>query len=235
MVNSYLYWNISQEADFVIVAPSNWITNLPEPKKKELFSIQVKLGRGLIFPITLFSAILSIPNEYIVAKDKEKYVVIQHDMWNNLHHQIKENAIKDYAQLWDQWTCYEVPEQTPLHIKSYANTFTTTSGSNCLAATLFAITGQEWMIHEWVHPETFVNGLKRANYSFINDENLSNGDVVAWVNEDDVVQHAAYHIENHLFFNKNGQTFFNPWKVVHLDELKAEWNKYEIKVYRKRY
>ena len=58
-------------------------------------------------------------------------------------------------------------------------------------------------------------------------------DVVAWVNEEEVIQHAAYCIDGQLFFNKNGQTFFNPWKIVHYDELKKEWEKYTPRVYRK--
>lgn len=232
-INSYLYWNISSQANFVIVAHASWINELPEQKKRELFAIQIKMGRGLIFPLTLFTDTVLIPKEYILREKTEEYVVIQHDMWNKLPYELKENSIKAYAQLWDKWFCNEIPEQTPLHISKYANQFSVVSGSNCLSATLFAITGQEWMINEWVHPETFVNALKRNHYSFINDDKIGTGDVVAWVNEDDVIQHASYHIGNNLFFNKEGQTFFNPWKVIHLDELKSEWGEYKVKVYRK--
>lgn len=49
-----------------------------------------------------------------------------------------------------------------------------------------------------------------------------------------VIKHASYHIGNNLFFNKNGQTFFNPWKVTHLDQLNKEWNQYKMIVYRKK-
>lgn len=233
-VNSYLYWNISAEVEYVIVAPPSWITYLPKQKKKELFKIQIRLARGLIFSLSLFPEIDSIPEEYMVVDNQEQYVVIQCHMWNTLPHHVKEQAIKAYAQLWDHWTCYEVPVEAPIHIKTFANSFPILSGSNCLSATLFAITGQEWMAREWVHPATFINGLKQADYSFINDDNLGIGDVIAWVNEEDVIQHACYHIGNDLFFNKNGQTFFNPWKVVHWDELNREWSTYKRKVYRKR-
>ncbi len=61
---------------------------------------------------------------------------------------IKVIAIKAYARLMDSWTCCVIPNWIPEHIRNYANHFSAFSGSNCLAAVLFAITKQEWMIHE---------------------------------------------------------------------------------------
>ncbi|WP_313894423.1 hypothetical protein [Psychrobacillus sp.] len=233
LVNSYEYWNISSKANYIIVAPASWLTNLPVEKRKELLTIQVKVGRGLIFSSSLFSSAIGIPKEYIVVENEEEFVVIQYNMWNNLPYTIKENVMKAYAALWDNWTCCKVPEQTPLHIRKYANQFSIVSGSNCLSATLFAVTVQDWIISEWVHPKTFKSGLERANYFFINDE-IMEGDVIVWIDTNEVIQHASYHIGDNLFFNKNGQTFFNPWKVTHWDEIKDKWNQYDMQVYRKK-
>src|SRR4051812_42510949 len=61
LVNSYMYWNISAKAKFVIVAQPDWITNLPEQKKRDILIIQYKMGRGLIFPLSLFSSANSFP------------------------------------------------------------------------------------------------------------------------------------------------------------------------------
>ncbi|MGD7045690.1 hypothetical protein [Jeotgalibacillus proteolyticus] len=232
MVNSYLYWQISEKAKLVIVAQPDWITNLPEQRKREVLNIQYKMERGLIFPVSLFSSTSSLPEEYIVEEKMDRFLIIQQNIWTKLPYKIKESAIKEYAQLWDSWTNFDIPEQTPAHIKKYANKFPTEAGSNCLSATLFAVTGQEWIIGEWVHPNTFMIGLERANFLPINDE-IKKGDVITWVNDEEVIQHASYHIDNNLFFNKNGQTFFNPWKVTHLNKLKEEWCEYEMKVYRK--
>lgn len=232
LVNSYEYWNISKKAQYVIVANSEWITNLSIQKKKDLFDSQVGMGRGLTEPLSLFSDINAIPKEHIVVNKGEKFVVLQNAMWNRLPYEVKEQFIKNSAQEWDDWNCYEVPRQAPLQLRKYANTFSTLSGSNCLSATLFAISEVEWIIHEWVHQKTFAQGLKRANYFLTNDD-LYAGDVVTWENSDGIVQHASYHIGNNLFFNKNGQTFFNPWKIISGDELKEEWKRYKMNVYRK--
>ena len=231
LVNSYEYWNVSKEAEYIIVASPDWINNIPAQTKKELFKIQVKMNRGLVLPISLFSDASVVPKEHIVEDEEKKLVVVQNIMWKQLPYESKEHLIKALAQEWDDWNCYEIPEQAPLHLRKYANTFSTMSGSNCLAATLFAISNSEWIIHEWVHPKTFEHGLKRANYILVDDD-LCDGDVVTWVNPDGVVQHASYYIGNNLFFNKYGQTFFNPWKIVSWDELREEWKRYKINIYR---
>lgn len=232
LVNSYEYWNISKEVAYVIVARPDWVNRIPVQLKKELFKVQVEVKRGLIYSISLFHNEDLIPKDHIIENRDEKLVVIQNDMWNQLPYECKKQFMKNVAQEWDDWNCYEVPENTPLQLKKYANTFSTLSGANCLASVLFAISNEEWIIHEWVHPKTFENGLKRANYISVEDD-LCKGDVVTWVNLEGVVQHASYYLGDELFFNKDGQTFFNPWKIVNRDELKAEWGKYEIKVYRK--
>jgi len=234
--NSYEYWNISKEIEIVIVAQSDWIYKL-EPKEIEmLLLLQVEVGRGLIVPTELIFDLTIIPKEHIVKKDKKLHVVLQHDMWNKLPVTAKEQFIKSYALEWDSWNSIEVPAETPAHLKKYANTFSTVSGANCLAATLYAISTspikQEWIIHEWIHQQTFIKGIEHAGYVKTNDE-FQDGDVVTWVNEAGIIQHASYYLGNNLLFNKNGQTFFNPWKIVHWDELKDEWKRYSVQSYRK--
>jgi len=141
-VNSYMYWKISSKAQFVIVAKPDWVTNLPEQKKRDIVYIQYKMNRGLILPLSLLTSASSISPEYIVEENDEKFFVIQRSIWDSLSYQIKERAILAYAQQWDDWFCIDLPEQTPIHIKKYANKFPMESGSNCLSATLFAITEQ---------------------------------------------------------------------------------------------
>ena len=194
------------------------------------------MGRGLIFPISYFSETDAIPEDYVIQVAEEQFVMIQHVMWGKLPDKYKEEVLNTYAQLWDVWSSIECPSSIPEHLRKYANTFSPDAGANCLAAVLYAISKnpikEEWIIHEWVHGETFALGLRNASYSQV-DEHFQAHDVVAWVDEHGVFQHAAYCIDGDLFFNKNGQTFFNPWKIVHWDELKKEWERYTIRVFRK--
>lgn len=235
-VNSYMYWNISKDAQFVLVAQPDWITSLAMSKKEKLFNIQQKLGRGLIGPLSFLSEITAFPKEYIFNVNDEQFVSIQKSMWMKLPTAYQEEIMITYAQQYDEWTAMAHPAKMPVHLKKYANTFSMEPGANCLAATLYAISADpekdEWKVHEWIHDGTFAEGLKNAGFS-PTDEKFQKGDVVAWVNESEIIQHAAYCIEDQLFFNKNGQTFFNPWKIVHWDELKEEWKRYTPRIYRK--
>lgn len=233
-VNSYTYWKVPREFQFVIVAQPNWVTNLEPEYKKALFRIQCEAKRGLVFPLAYFPETSAIPNDHILTRNDMEIVVIQKEMWIELPYAYQEAAIIAYAQEFDSWTAEEIPAELPAHLKEYANTFSTKPGANCLAATLYAVSAQPerqaWIVNEWVFQKTFVVGLKSAGYLRSIDK-FEEGDVVVWVNENDVIQHAAYCIDGNLFFNKNGQTFFNPWKIVSWDELNQEWERYIPHVY----
>ncbi|TCZ79258.1 hypothetical protein E0485_05145 [Paenibacillus albiflavus] len=235
--NSYEIWNISTNNQFVIIAQPSWIMSLPSEFRDELFRLQIAARRGLIIPLSLITDVSMFPAEFIVEEQNKSYVILQRMMWQQLLYDCKVHTIEAYAQSWDNWKAIDAPEMLPASLRKYANSFPSESGANCLAATLYAISmnpeGQEWIIHEWIHPLTFIQSLSYANYSATTTEELQVGDVVVWVDEAGNIQHASYHIGDHLFFNKDGQTFFNPWKIIHLDELKTEWNIYQIRIYRK--
>lgn len=235
LANSYEYWNISKEIEYVIVTQCDWINKLKPKEIEILLLLQIEVGRGLIVSTKLISDLRIIPKKYIVKKEEELHVVIQHDMWKKLPNAAREQIIKSYALEWDSWDSIEVPIGVPMHIKKFANTFATYAGANCLAATLYAIStspiNQEWIIHEWIHQQTFIKGIESAGYVRSNEE-FQDGDVVTWINEAGIIQHASYCLGNNLFFNKNGQTFFNPWKIVHWDVLKEEWERYSVQIYR---
>ncbi|EMR07247.1 hypothetical protein C772_00892 [Bhargavaea cecembensis DSE10] len=232
MNNSYMYWTLSKQATSVIVAPPDWLDQLPRQQRRTLLFNQCRMGRGMIFPMGLFPSAEEVLGDHVVEVEAGTFVVIRKGMWNRLPYPVKAHAIQAYARMWDTWEAAEVPEETPAHIRKYANRFTAIPGSNCFASALYAVTGQEWMVHEWIHPETLMNGLRRAGYS-PDDGELMPGDVITYVNQSGEVRHAAYHIGQNLIFNKNGQTFFNPWKIVSLEELNGEWAQYEIRIHRR--
>ncbi|WP_226673421.1 hypothetical protein [Rossellomorea aquimaris] len=232
--NSYEYWNLSKDIAYVLVAQPGWVNHLPAEKKIELLHIQVAVGRGLIHPISDFTGDTSSLLNNVIDVKGEEYAVLHKAMWEELSYRCKEDLITDIAQEWEDWTCFDVPPQTPHHILPFTNTFPSRAGSNCLAATLFAITLQEWIAHEWVHPQTFLQRLALEEYHVIPSQELMAGYVVTWENTDGIIQHASYCIDGQYFFNKRGQTFFNAWSIVHLDDLKEDWGHLSMKTYRKK-
>lgn len=227
LANSYMYWNIADRMSYVIVAPPEWIERMSLHKKQTLLEVQAGSGRGLVFPTPMLP---EAPEDFSVERDGTVLAVMQYSWWKKLPIKIKVRFLKEYAVQWDSSECHELPADAPSHLQQFANRYSDSHGSNCLSATLFAVTGHAWMAGEWVHPETFSHGLHRANYRLIAKE-AAPGDVVIWINHAGIVQHASFCLSNNLFFNKNGQTFFNPWKVIDGNELDREWSHLDKKVY----
>lgn len=233
-VNSYMYWTVSKKVEYVLVAQPDWIITLSLEKRRRLLQRQSQHGEGLLLSLSCFSEVSQLPEEYIVEAEEGEGVILRRDMWSKLPMRCKENAMKKYAQEYDEWIAIEVPAHLPKHLHCYANAFATEAGANCLAATLYASSQtpcqDEWVVHEWVHTKTFEESLKAMGYVLVEGTPLQE-DVVVWVDDNGTIQHAAYCVGDNLFFNKNGQTFFNPWKLVDWKELQQEWKTFFPKRY----
>lgn len=229
-VNSYEYWNI-KNVDYVIIADKEWIETIPEEQKRFLLNAQVQSGRGLVFPVTFVHDLAEIPASYVIDGD----VILQRFMWEKLNKSCKEQILTTLVyEWWDRGECEQPPESLPDYLKPYANSFASSQGANCLAAVLFAISKgkQKWFIYEWIHQKTFLEKLKQYHYEELLTDELHQEDVVIWTDENGIIQHAAYHLGEELYFNKDGQTIFNPWKILSKEQLYKEWEHLTIVKYR---
>lgn len=231
LANAYTYWTIDREAAFVLHAPPGWIATLPPAVRSELLTYQVTVGRGLVFP----AADMEIDSlaTSIVTVNGVPYLILHQSAFQVMPDEMRRQLTFEYAKAWDEWTASSIPGTCPDHVRRFANTFPVTSGSNCLAATLFAVTGAEWMATQWVHPGTFLQTLGQAGYMRTDSGLTERGDVLTFVDEAGRVQHATYCIGAGIFFNKNGQTLFNPWKLIQQHELFEAWGNYTCHTYRR--
>ncbi|WP_078394303.1 hypothetical protein [Shouchella patagoniensis] len=204
LASCFAFWQISKQADNVILANPSWLENMPFQQRKQLLSLQHAYSRGLVLSLSYFRE-ACIDEEFIVSDS----VVIQAAMWERQTLDQKQAILFQYAQEWDNWICDTIPKKLPDHLLGVVNTFPEKSGANCLAAVLFAISAIEWILSEWVHPGTFFTYLKTAAYVAIEDTPQQD-DVTIWTNANEDIPHAAYCVTAQLFFNKNGQTPFNP-------------------------
>ncbi len=230
-LNSYEYWNI-KNAHYVVIAESEWIEQLSEADRAFILNEQIQCERGLVLPASFIQDISQIPPYYV----QNNQVVLQRSMWEKLSHSCKEQLLTLMVyEWWDKGDCEDIPNFLPDFLKPFANTFGVHQGANCLAAVLFAISEgkQQWFIHEWVHQHTFIEKLNYYQYEKICTENLQEGDVLVWIDEKDIIQHAAYHIGQNLFFNKHGQTIFDPWKLLKKEHLYNKWAPFKPVVYRR--
>ncbi|MEC1177819.1 hypothetical protein P9B03_04930 [Metasolibacillus meyeri] len=229
-VNSYEYWNI-KNAQYVIVAESTWIEQLDAEERRFILAAQQKHERGLVAPASFIQNIAQIPSDYI----QNEHVILQSHMWEQLDWACKEQLLITMVyEWWDNGECEEAPNALPVFLKPYANKFCAQQGANCLAAVLYGISEgkQPWFIGEWVHQKTFIEKLRQYKYRLTDVDDLRSGDVAIWNDENGVIQHAAYYIGQNLFFNKHGQTIFNPWKLLTKETLYKEWANLKVAVYR---
>ncbi|WP_214762380.1 hypothetical protein [Exiguobacterium sp. s146] len=231
MANAYTYWTIDREAAFVLHASPGWVATLLPDVRRELLAYQVTIGRGLVFPATDLE--MDSLSTSIVTVDDGSYFILHQSAFQAMSDEMRRRLTFEYAKAWDEWTACLVPDTCPTHVQRLANTFPVTSGGNCLAATLFAVTGADWMATQWVHSGTFLQTLGQAGYVRIESETTERGDVLTFVDEAGRVQHATYCIGAGLFFNKNGQTLFNPWKLIQEHELFEAWGDYTCHIYRR--
>lgn len=230
-MNSYEYWNI-KHAQYVIIAESNWIEQLSNADRTLILTAQLQCERGMTVPLSFIQNCKDVPDDYI----HDGHVILQRAMWEKMNPFTKGQLLETMVyEWWDKGECKETPVESPIFLRKFANTFSTKQGANCLAAVLYAVTEGKfsWVIDEWIHQHTFLEKLKQCYYQNMETKTLLKGDVVVWQDTNGVIQHAAYCIAENLFFNKHGQTIFNPWKILSKEQLDEEWNHLNMLTYRR--
>lgn len=232
MINSYEYWKLSSEVEYVIVANHCWFSNLNIKNQLQLCEYQIINNRGLIIKVKESNTKGDINKQFIIERDGELFLVLTNSIWINLSHESKLMFITEYAKEWDSWEVCDFDLNLPAHLIKYANKFPLSSGGNCLSATLYCINLNDWILNEWVHSQTFLSVLEIENYEKVKLYDLQDNDVVVWYDKNSIIQHASFHISSQYFFNKNGQSNFNPWKIVTWSEMQIEWKDFRYEVYR---
>lgn len=230
--NAYLTWMMGEGVTHVVHAPSNAVDGLRQDIKSRLLEYQVKTNRGLVLPLADEQR-NEVSDDAIVEKDGQSFIVLHESNWNELSLNMRHSLVFSYAKEWDAWEGERCDERTPAHLVTYANTFPILEGSNCLAATLYAATQSEWMIHQWIHPETFLQTIQQSGFETVTDAVPEAGDVLTFWNEQEQLVHASYCVRENLYFNKHGQVRFNPWKLINHDELLKHWGNYHMRIERR--
>ena len=227
-VNAFHTWAMSKEVTHVIVDEGEWAAALSEHDRGRASSLQVRFKRGLCPSRDRF-ANADLP-ESAVANGR---VVLDSTLWESLPDAIKRAVIDSELPDWDDDIGYAVPESTPGHLASIANTFEQHEGMNCLAVTAFAITANRDHLLQWMVPEAFLDVLRNHGFAEIDDQHLRADDVIVFRDEEGHIVHAAYVVAQDRILNKNGQTSFNPISVIDVGMLSAAWSAYSRSFFRR--
>ena len=243
--SSYTYWTLTEDITTVVVLPHRVFPSLKDSVKTAVLTIQQEVGRGLIFEGSYFEGILREPAKslllpYEFVSNNQQYIGIQKEVWNQLPKSLKSDLLNRIAYDYDTPGVFDPYVPAESMTSTYNNTYPNQHGPNCLSSTLFVAASisenvmLDWIIKEWVHPTTFMNGLAQLGYKEapLSKDAMFPHDILVWRDKQEHIVHASFHIDKHYFFNKNGQTFFNPWKTVHMRELDEQWGMHTVKVYR---
>lgn len=227
-VNAYLHWQMPREVTRLIVSGPTWISRLTTADRRRVLEKQVDLRRGLVFPRTHFDALPDDLQPYAV-KDR---VVLCHAAWNAVPDEMRYQVLIKEQLLWDDVDCLQVSDDSPEHIRAIANTFGQHEGANCLATVAYCVTGEEWMRGLWMFQSAFRNLIAQHDYRPVPVVSPAAGDLVTF-EVDGVIVHAAYCVSHDRFLNKNGQSRFNPIRIVDWARLNAEWHEATCVAYRR--
>jgi hypothetical protein len=226
-MNAYCEWQMPAEAMQVIVSDRAWIGKLSAADRQRVLQKQVGLKRGLVFSAAWFGELPAQLQEFVV----EDQVVLGQAVWAGLPPAIQHRALLAEQRRWDDVDCYPVPDAAPRHIQAIANTFSSHEGTNCFAIAAYGATADSDLLATWltVSPIEIVAPL---GYRQVPDVEPIADDIVIFETEGKVI-HAAWCAGHDRFLNKNGQSRFNPIRIVDWDMLTTDWQNATRKIYRK--
>lgn len=203
--STYQTWHLTYE--FVIVAEPGWYESKENTFKDALKQEMMNNGHELLHDNHLVTA------QYFEQLNVEEQQAFIHQFDDELSN-------TDITQF------NHLPHLTSLH-----NTFPENHGANCLSATLYALTKNPFLLDQWLHQETFMLFLNRLDYKEVGSS-ISSGDVLCFY-QDDLLTHACYAIDDEYVFNKQGQTFWEPWTIERFETIQSIRDEVNYKIYKK--
>ena len=245
-VDSYRTYAVSPTAPWVVRLSPSAFDGLSPATQTVLINEQSHFGRGQVYAsreVQSFVATLRDPAAVASRQSTTAngtVLLLDTNIWAQLAPAVRE-----------QWLVQFVTQQEPTYptiradavpwahfaerdltwIRTVGNTFTATSGPNCFATTLAAISprkvaatvGTTWL---WQAP--FLHGIAACGYTKRLDDAPTrcaelNDAVLVWWDQHQVAHHACYLLGAGVALNKNGQAWYDARELAAVDAVLAEW------------
>ncbi|WP_240189752.1 hypothetical protein [Bacillus sp. P14.5] len=253
---SFTTWAVSREARYFVKINAKDFRKLNEGQQKKAIKEQRLLQRGMTYTekeliqllngITHADEVLKVlePSTFVDEAGEEKVYMLQYYHWNSLSSQVQTKFLLNYAELWtDEQAAFEnLDERTQQELKeeyhslsSFIDFFPSKNGPNCLSAAAAGFTADIKIIEDWMKPDRFHSLLNHYGYTPIDKAATQKGDVLVWRDEHQRTMHACFLLNDQYSFNKHGQTMFNPWQVLPVEEVMNVWNRggFSMQLHRK--
>ncbi|MGD6965866.1 hypothetical protein ACQCVP_05510 [Rossellomorea vietnamensis] len=253
---AFATWSVSKQGRYISRIERDTFLALNEGQRKKVLREQWQLQRGLVFTEEEIIKLLGgdahsdenlkvlEPSSFVEENSKRKVFMPQQFLWNSLSSRVQTQFLLNYAELWiDDYAAFanlKEPDQQQLteeysDLSVFFDTFSSKNGPNCLSAAAAGFTGDKEIIKEWMKPDRFQALLNHYGYRPIDNVTPEKGDVMVWRDYQNEIMHACFLLNNEYSFNKHGQTMFNPWQVLSVNEVLNTWNSEAsyMEIYRK--
>ena len=233
---SYLTWGISTEVRYYTRMNYARFESLPKKTQEEIVAQQWESRRGLLFKKEVLCELFQVPSIHAhvtTLPTGEDIIHLHRGLWETVSEKSQFTFLLNYGAMWVEedsiWNELSMREQKHLishapHLEEKIDTFPTTNGPNCLAAVAMAISNIHSFMDQWMHGEEFLAILQDQEYVTIDTTDLRPGDVLVWFDNSNQPIHAAYAMTESYAFNKHGQTMFNPWQVLKIEDVLSSWS-----------
>lgn len=223
MSNAFILWAISKETHQVVIEDGPWRASLTPAQLASARAQQMRLGRGLCFP-----------GEWVPRLQREAIdgrLVLDQQLWQSMSDDEQRTVIRDQLIDWDEPITLPIPGDVPAHIRKIANQFLPDEGVNCFAIAIYGATQSDSLLQRWLVTEDFLVELSDGGFVEQRSSDIVAGDILTFGTERGII-HAAYALGADRFLNKNGQSMFNPVRIIDLATLHAEWPESELSIWR---
>ncbi|RIW38319.1 hypothetical protein D3H55_01900 [Bacillus salacetis] len=249
---SFTTWGVRKEAGYYSRFSNDAYETLTDEQKKEIIKEQWRLERGLLFSEEELLSLVGNEGEIQVLKPSSYYdeakkttvYMLQRFLWDSLSNESQTTLLLNYASLWTGeqavLACMEEGLRRELlreysFLARYFDTYSHSNGPNCLAAAAAGFTRDCTLLDEWMHPDRFFVLLEQNGYHQIESGSQGGRDVLVWKDSKGQASHAAFLLNDQYCFNKHGQTMFNPWQVLPVQDVIESWSQdmFELHLFRK--
>lgn len=224
-------------ADYCAWVPPGIVESLSNSTQHALAEEQIHLGVPTLFQTSL------------VPKGLQKKLISVNDhswltsgCWNELSARERNAALRAWfvqneIQIQSTHSFQKLPISVRNHLKKIEchlllNTFADSSGPNCFAAVAGAISDAfECKIYkQWLHWPTFERFLKEHRFVLRRNTEPQTGDVLLFFEGRKAI-HAAYYLGYGFYFEKSGQDFYEPYRVVDFCRWDVEWPRTKLQIW----
>jgi hypothetical protein len=226
--DAYQPWNV--RADFVAVLTPSEITALDPDVSLEVNAAQIRLKRGLSFPLGQAQGFGV--SAYFLKRDRaEDSFLLRRDAWESLPEPVQFDWLTQYVS-GDGHDCLSsssLRDNSSLSTALESVGWLPHSSANCFATAL-CYGGSDPALRQniarlWLQAETFERTLTARGFQEhpLTDAPLEPGAVIVWRNSGGDLTHACVSLGSGLVLNKNAQGWHAPRQILRLETVLEGW------------